>query len=133
MEEVKVEKSWNKKRIFISLSILVLLVVGIFALKTFVLNQNIDSSKPNSVLHSVKGDKDEQPIKNVFSLPKTSSVQKALKEKLEDVKKEVGNLNIESIASSSPQIQKVINDLNALKQYPINQVKDACLKVCNGL
>lgn len=127
MEQLKEEKSWNKKRIFLFLIILFLLIALGFGLKTFILVPS------TSTLQSVRGKKTEKQATNSFSLPNVSTVQKALQQKLEDVKEEIIHLNVENIASSSPQIQKVINDLNALRQYPANQVKDACLKICSGL
>jgi hypothetical protein len=34
------------------------------------------------------------------------------------------------VASSSPQVQKILNDIKALQQYPANQIKDLCRKIC---
>jgi hypothetical protein len=41
------------------------------------------------------------------------------------------------IASSSPQMQKILNDIKSLEQYPANQAKEFCRqiyeKICGGL
>jgi len=57
-------------------------------------------------------------------------LEKSIKENLDALKKEVADLSIEDIASSSPQIQKIIEDFNSLKQYPVNEIKDICRQIC---
>lgn len=69
------------------------------------------------------------PSQSYFSLPTKELVE----QKLEEVKKQVGTLSITEIASSSPQIQKVLQDLKSLEEYPHNQVKETCLKLCGSL
>jgi len=53
--------------------------------------------------------------------------------KVEDIKENIENLSPEEIASSSPQIQKVLNDIGQIRNLPINQAREACLKVCSSL
>lgn len=67
------------------------------------------------------------------SLPSASNLQSSLQQKLDSIKQEVSKLDIKDIASSSPQVQKLINDLNAVKNYPGNQAKEICQKICGGL
>lgn len=67
------------------------------------------------------------------SLPSASHLQNSLQQKLDSIKQEASKLDIAEIASSSPQIQKLIKDLNALKDYPSNQIKDVCQNICNSL
>ena len=59
-----------------------------------------------------------------------ANLQETVKEKINDLKQEVSGLNIMEIASSSPQMQKVLNDIKDLQQYPTNQVKELCRKIC---
>lgn len=139
MDKIHTIETWNKKRVFITLLIIVLLIG--FGIKTFVLDKNKDFfamlSSPaflKSVMgvntqkeDRVKGEKSTK--KNTSSLP----IQATIKEKLDELKKEVNSLNIVDIASSSPQIQKIINDLNVLKEYPANEAKEICQKICGGL
>ena len=80
---------------------------------------------------SVKGISTQR--QNNASLPSASSLQNSLQQKLVDIQQHVSKLNIADIASSSPQVQKLIKDLNALKDYPSNQIKDVCQKICSGL
>lgn len=67
------------------------------------------------------------------SLPSASHLQNSLQQKLDYIKQEVSKLDIKDIASSSPQVQKLIKDLNALKDYPANQIKEVCQNICNRL
>lgn len=139
MDKTENIETWNKKRVFITLLIIVLLIgLGI---KTFVLSKNKDLfaiQKGTAFLKAVMGVdtqkedkvKDEKATKNnTSSLP----IQAVIKEKLDTLKKEVNNLNVSDIATSSPQIQKIINGLNVLKEYPANEAKEICQKICGGL
>lgn len=138
MDKIDTIETWNKKKIFITLVIIVLLVG--FGIKTFVLGKNKDFFAMQTVptfLKSVMGVntqkedkvKGESTKKNTSSLP----IQATIKEKLDELKKEVNSLNVVDIATSSPQIQKIIKDLNVLKEYPANEAKEICQKICGGL
>lgn len=124
-------ETWDKKKIFITFLIIILLGIGVYLFKNALLSKNID------FLKSVKGisiDKDsktkEESLRNKSSsLP----IRAAIKEKLDDLKKEVNNLNVLDIATSSPQVQKIINDLNSLRDYPVNEAKEICQRVCSNL
>lgn len=118
MEEIKSEESWNKKRIFAALFLIVLLAIGGYFFKTRVLGTT--SFNP---LTSIKGVNTKENSTN-FDIPQ------AIKEKINSLKQEASGLNIVEIASSSPQIQKVLNDIRSLEQYPTNQAKEICKKIC---
>jgi len=120
MEEVS-EGTWNKKRIFLGIFLLLLLIVGGYLLKTRVFT---DQSQQ---LKSVEGANTET---NVPQPNLGANLQETVKEKINDLKQEVSGLNIMEIASSSPQMQKVLNDIKDLQQYPTNQVKELCRKIC---
>ena len=127
MDEIEKEESWNKKRIFAVLFLIVGLIVLGYFLKTKVLGE---SSPPTDSSKAVKGatntkeeDKKQEEGLNI-------NVQRAVQEKIESLKQEVSSLNIMEVASSSPQIQKIINDIKALEQYPINQAKEICKQIC---
>lgn len=124
MEEVKSqgESTWNKKRIFFAIFLLVLLIVGGYFFKTRVLSEN---SSP--VAKSVKGIGAKEAIKE----PEPGiNIQEAVRERIDSIRQEVSGLNIVEIASSSPQVQKVLNDIKSLEQYPINQAQEICKKIC---
>ena len=122
MEEVSGEASWNKKRIIIAIFLLVLLIAGGYFFKTRVLG---DSSL--QVAKSVKGISSEKKnIEPEFNV----DIQGAVREKINSLRQEVSNLDVLEVASSSPQVQKILNDIKSLEQYPTNQIKEICRKIC---
>jgi len=122
MEEVSAQGSWNKKRIFIAVFLLLLLIVGGYFFKTRVLGENLSQQ-----LKSIKGfNAEENPAEPAFKL----NIQEAVKEKINSIKQEVSGLDIAEIASSSPQVQKILRDIKSLEQYPTNQLKEICRKIC---
>ena len=122
MEEVNGETSWNKKRIVIFIFLLALLIAGGYFFKTRVLG-----SSSSQLAKSVKGISSEKKnIEPEFSV----DIQGAVKEKINSIGQEVSNLDVLEVASSSPQVQKILNDIKSLEQYPTNQIKEICRKIC---
>lgn len=122
MEEIKTEGSWNRRRIFIALFLIAVLTVGGYFFKTRILGE-----KSSQSAKSVKGIsvKEKDPVPE-FKI----NVQEAVKERINSLKREVSGLNLSEIASSSPQVQKIINDIKSLEQYPANQAKEICRQIC---
>ncbi len=122
MEAVDKKESWNKKRIFFAIFLLIVAIVGGYFFKTKVLgSQNSPQSAKSVEGISAK----QEDVKNLGA-----SIQDAVKEKINSLKQEVSGLNLSEIASSSPQVQKIINDVKSLEQYPVNQAKEICKKIC---
>jgi hypothetical protein len=112
------KETWNKKRVFLGIFLLALLIIGggyFFRDKIF-----INSSRQ---LKSVEG-------ASTSAVDTATNVPEAVKEKIDNLKQEVSGLNLMEVASSSPQVQKILNDIKALQQYPANQIKDLCRKIC---
>ena len=131
-EEEKIE-TWNKKRIIVSFALIILLAVGAFFLKGYILSSSLFNS--GVATKDVKGAStvDESAIdnSNTDSQP-LPDVQKIVQEKLDTVKQELTNINVLDVASSSPQFQKIINDIQALQQYPHDQLKNVCKMICGN-
>jgi hypothetical protein len=121
MEEVNPVESWNKKRIFIAIFLLLLLAIGGYLFKTRILGAN-----SSQLGESVKGIATEE----IASPEVKTNIQEAVREKIDNLKQEVSGLDIVEIASSSPQVQKILNDIKSLEQYPTNQLKEICRKIC---
>lgn len=129
MKEVKKEEQqWDKRKILLFLIAAIILVIVGFQVKTLTLGEN--ASKPQDLASSnksvVKGE-------SVFNKSSSADLKKDIQKQINSLKSEAENINIVDIASSSPQVQKVINDLKALQDYPSNQLRDVCEKVCKGL
>ena len=119
--EPEEEFEWDKRRIAIFLLLFsVVFLVGLEVKKTFFPNTNILGV---AVKKSVEKPNIEAPHLNLSQISST----------IEDVKKNVQTLDAAEIASSSPQIQKVLRDIQGIKDLPANQAREMCLKVCSGI
>lgn len=122
------EEAWDIKKIFIGIVILFFLAGTAYAAKSFFL----DKQKKTTVAGaSVEREKVFIPTENQpsFSFPSQSDIQ----QKINDIRQDVVKLDALEIASSSPQVQKVLNDIKALGEYPRNQAKDVCQQICSNL
>ncbi len=122
MKELKKEKEesqWDKKKIIFFVLISLFLVAAGYGLKSIILPESFENQNYSYLKKSdVKG---------------ASDVRKNVQEQINNLKNEAQNIDLVDIATSSPQVQKVINDLKAIQDYPKNQLKETCEKICNGL
>jgi hypothetical protein len=119
-EAPKEEAQWDKKKIILFL-IAAVLLIG-FEAKDYILGVN-SAPKAPVVKPDVKG----------TATQVSSSIKNSVADQLGNLKTEAQNVDLVEIASSSPQVQKVINDLKAIQNYPQNQLKATCEQICNGL
>ena len=61
------------------------------------------------------------------------NVESQVSSTVEDIKKSISEIDAKEVASSSPQIQKVLNDIQGIRDLPINRAKEACFKICSGI
>lgn len=127
MEEANRQGPWNKKRIFAAFFLIIALIALGYFIKTKVLSEK---SSPTDPSKSVKGTTNTRKEDKKQEEGLGINVQKAVAEKIESLKQDVMGLNVAEIASSSPQLQKIINDIKALEQYPANQAKEVCRQIC---
>jgi hypothetical protein len=121
-EAPKEELQWDKKKIlFFLIAAVVLLGIG-FEAKDLILGANVAPPAP-VVAPDVKG----------AATQVVPNIKNSVQNQLDSLKTEAQNVDLVEIASSSPQVQKVINDLKALQDYPKNQLKATCEQICNGL
>ena len=120
-KEPEADYEWDKKRIAIFVLFSAIIILGALELKRIFL--------PNT---SILGASVEKPVEKPSVKPPSfnfSSVESAIS----DIKENVESLDAEEIASSSPQIQKVLRDIQGIKDLPANQAREMCLKVCSGI
>jgi len=134
MKELKpIEESWNKKRIFLGLSILVILIASLVTFKILVLdkNQNFSQGLVKKTATAIKG------ANTSVNTPKNDSAISGLKINIQDqinaIKQEASGIDIAEIATSSPQVQKVLKDIQAIQNLPKDKAKSFCEQVCSGL
>lgn len=137
MQELNpVEEVWNVKKILVTVvATAVVVSVGLYGAHAlgFIKFQNperrttIGKVQGVSVSENIDDAPTPTPQKS-YSLPTRSDIE----EKLEEVKSEVQSIDVAEIASSSPQIQKVLQDLKALQGYPKSQAHELCQKMCSS-
>ena len=116
-------QEWDRKKIFTTLFFAIVAILAVSEIKgTFF---------PGKPL--VLGEKVEAPsIKKPNIKPPSLNVAD-VGLKLEDIKKNIEDLTPEEIATTSPQIQKVLQDIGEIKNLPSNQAREMCLKICSGI
>ena len=118
----KEDLPWDKKKIiFFLIAAIALIGIG-FEAKDMLLGATL-TPKSSVQAPDVKG----------AATQASSSIKNNVQNQLNNLKTEAQSVDLTQIASSSPQVQKVINDLKAIQNYPQNQLKATCEQVCNGL
>lgn len=109
------EEVWDKKKLLFGvLFLLILLGIGYQTNKQFFNQIHL----PSRI--SVKGSST------------TKVVPINLQEKISEIKNEATNLNVADIASSSPQVQNVLNQIKNLGNLPKNEAKQVCEQICRN-
>lgn len=123
-----VQEVWSIKKIIIGVVSIATVVGGGFAAKEFILDKQ-KQAKPASVQESSKGTVEGAQTGQV----EVEKVKKTAQEKINDIKDQVTNLNAQEVASSSHQVQKIIQDIKSLENYPKDQAKSMCQQICSNL
>lgn len=124
--EIEQDFEWDKKRILIGLGILTVIIIAGFEFKGLFLNKN------GNVLGETNINKPSE-IEKPNVKPPSINFQSEVGSTIADIKKNIGQLDTREIASSSPQIQKVLQDIQGIKDLPSNQAREMCLKICSGI
>jgi conjugal transfer/entry exclusion protein len=126
MKEAKREViEWDKKKIILfTIGAVILVGIGLIVREIMFAGAQTPSSLSSQT--SVKGANTEI----VNPLP---DIKQGIQNQIDSLKNEAQNINMVDVATSSPQVQKVINDLKALQDYPKNQLKQTCENICNKL
>lgn len=132
------EEVWDKKKIALAAILALGLVALLFFSKDTLIGsfqkENAEKKATNSQsVQGVKTENEDEIGSTQESTIEKIDLQQTLQGKLNDLKKNVNDLNVKDIATSSSQMQKVIQDLENLQQMPRNQAKDACYNICKSL
>jgi peptidoglycan hydrolase CwlO-like protein len=124
-EEPEEEKyEWDKPRVIIFFSIVAILLIGVLLAKHFLLDvQTVPTQK------SVQGISTSRDT----SLPTVQSVQQGVTEQLSHLQQQATQIDVQEIASSSPQVQQILQEIKQLPSAPGNIAKQTCLNICNSL
>ncbi len=126
------DESWDIKKILIALLVIVPILFLAFSYRDIIFGQKAEPPKNQSVKGLSASNHDSSSVDS-SSLPSTERLGVETQQRLESAKQQIQNLNVAEIATSSPQVQKIINDIKALPNYPASQAKGLCLKLCDGL
>lgn len=129
-KEEKYEEVWDLKKVIIGIIVLLLLILGTTIGLRLYLHQSISPSSFVPHFTSVQGTATGPTSAPVhISLPSAQDVQG----QIQTIQQQVSNLNVAEIASTSPQIQAVLKQIENIPSGPESQVKDACQRLCNNL
>ncbi|OGH21636.1 MAG: hypothetical protein A2629_01890 [Candidatus Levybacteria bacterium RIFCSPHIGHO2_01_FULL_41_15] len=115
------EESWNKKRVFLALLSVLTIGAGFF----YAFNSDILKDKKSQNLAT----KTQSEHSKVLS---AQDFEEDVRKQVDAIKEQAANINLEEIASSSPQIQNLVNDIKALQDLPRNQAREACMNICKS-
>lgn len=129
IQEEEPELVWDKKKLIVAGLVLLLIIAGFVYVKYFFL-----SNGTSSPLMSVKGASTDalgtsSQASHKMSLPSQEDIQG----KITQLEEQVTHLSVKDVATSSPQVQQVLKQLQELPSYPATQAKDACMKLCSQL
>lgn len=133
-KEEKYEEVWDIRKIIIGVVVLLLLIVGgVFAKKLY-FHESLSPSSFIPKMPSVKGlSTFNAPADQVSHVKITLPSQQDVQNQIQTIQQQVTHLNVAEIASSSPQVQNIIKQIENLPSGPESQVKDACMRLCNNL
>ncbi len=122
-KKIEEEIVWDKKKIFITFVLVVLIVFVGLKFRSYLLDQN----------YSKAPQKTNQQVKGVDTKELSNSIREGIQSNINNLKTQAQNLDVAEIATSSPQVQKIINDLKSLQDLPKSQLKSTCERICSGL
>ncbi len=135
-----IEERWDKKKILIGVVILFLSGVGVVYGKYW-----YDQASAPKHLLSVQGTSTDAvsvdspptptPGNQLFklALPSSQDVSNSVNQQIQSLQDQVSQINVQELATTSPQIQSIIKQIEALPQIPGQTAKQACMQVCNNL
>src|SRR5262249_39761753 len=110
------------------------LIFGGIVGKRILFHESLDPMSFVPRLPSVKGiatfNAPQQAVSHIkISLPTQQDVQS----QIQTIQEQVTHLNVAEVASSSPEVQKIIKQLQQIPAGSVNQVKQTCMRLCNNL
>lgn len=127
MTEQKKETEKPQKSLTGSVFALIALI-GILIIFQFSLQSNSDGLVKGAKKEKVLGVNDREKVDDA-----KKSLQQNFEGKLQDLQKQVMNLDPQEVVTSSPQVKKIINDLKNLQGLPKSELKQVCESLCSGI
>lgn len=127
MEVIEEKQSWDPRKI---IAFIFLIIVLGLSFKSLVLDKKGLANFTRKSIGVAGVGTIQQPPSNQNS---SNELKKGVESKLNDLKNEVNRINVVEVATSTPAVQKVLNDIKGLQDLPQSEAKNACLRICNGL
>lgn len=128
------EEVWDFRKIAIGVVIVIILLIGGYIAKRLILGESLNPSDmipKMSSFNKVLGTSTDvaKPVNVSFSLPTQDAVQQQVKQ----IQQQVTHLNIQEIASSSPEVKQILQQIQSLPNQTSDQAKQMCYRLCNNL
>lgn len=115
---------WDKKKIIVTTVIAILIIAIGLSFKSYL---NADQEDSNTFKNS------QREVKSINTSEISNNIREGVEDSFNNLKTQAESLDVAEIATSSPQVQKIINDLKTLQDLPKSQLKNTCEKICSGL
>lgn len=132
-KEEKYEEVWDFRKITAGVLILILLIFAGVIGKRILFHESLAPSSFIPHLPSVKGLSTFNAPDQVSHVKITLPNQQDVQGEIHTIQQQVTHLNVADIASSSPQVQQILQQIQDIPAGPEGQVKDACMRLCNNL
>ncbi len=116
---------WDRRRIIFGIFICIFVVAMFFEVK--------NRFFPNVSILGTSTVRKSTPVEKPSVKPPNFNIASGVGSKISEIKQNISGLDAKEIASSSPQIQKVLHDIQGIRDLPANQAKEMCLKICSGI
>lgn len=132
-EEEKVEEVWDFRKIAVGVTVLLILIFGAIIGKRILFHESLDPTSFIPPLPSVKG------VATYFSPQNSSHTKIALpsqqdvQNQIQQIQQQVTHLNVNEVATASPQLQQLLKQIQEIPAGPVGQVKEACMRLCSQL
>lgn len=127
--EEEEELEWDKKKIFLTLAVVMLLLIGGITAKIYLLGSHTSSPSVGQAVKGASTVASAAQNTSPIQLPSSTAVQ----QKIATLEQQASQISVKDIASSSPQVQAIVQQLQNLPQMPGNVAKQTCVQLCNNL
>lgn len=129
-KEPEEKLEWDKTKIVIACVVVIGLIgTGLFFKNFFLPSQSVHTQQ------SVRGISFSQSQENSISsdLPSIKSIGQGVQQEIKSLQKQAQTISLEEVASSSPQVKQIIQQLQALPHLPQSVAKQTCEQICGKL
>ena len=131
--EEKFVEVWDSRKVIAGIVVLLLLIFGGIVGKRILFHESLAPQSFIPKMPSVKGLQTFNAPDQVSHVKITLPSQGDVNNQIQNIRNQVSNLNVTEIASSSPQVQQILQQIENIPAGPVGQVKEACMRLCNNL